>query len=158
MRKKIVSMIVAVSLAVGIFTMIPAERAKAAEEIITVDRSVLLKDAEESVGALDLQTKGQYLQSGSSKIVRAGVGKIAVNGTTIAQKTVSSIRVSVTVERLVNGSWISYSSWSASKTNAYSVTTAKTLTVPRGYYYRVVSIHKADSDIGRSNTGALYVE
>lgn len=158
MRKKIVSMIVAVSLATGIFAMIPAEQARAAEEIITVDGSVLLEDAEASIGEMDVQTKGQYLQSGSSRIVKSGTGKITVGATTIAQKQVSNIRVSLRVERLVNGNWFSYSSWSAAKTNAYSVTTAKTLTVPRGYYYRVVSIHKANSDIGNSNTGALYVE
>lgn len=158
MRKKIVSMIVAVSLATGIFAMIPVEQAKAAEEKITVDGSVLLEDAEESVGEMIVQTKGQYLQSGSSRIVKSGTGKITVGATTIAQKQVSDIRVALRVERLVNGSWFSYSSWSASKTNAYSVTTSKTLTVPRGYYYRVVSIHKADSDIGNSNTNALYVE
>lgn len=157
MRKKIVAMVMAASLAIGIFPMIPAESVRA-EEIITVDGSVLLDDAEESVGEMDLQTKGQYLQSGSSKIVRAGVGKIAVGGTTIAQKTVSTIKVTVIIEQLVNGSWLRYTSWSESKTNTYSVSTAKTLTVPRGYYYRVRSIHNANSDRGHSNTGALYVE
>lgn len=158
MRKKIVSMIVAVSLATGIFAMIPAEQAKAAEEKITVDGSVLLENAEESVGEMIMQTKGEFLQSGSSRIVKNGTGKITVGGTTIAQKQVSKVQVSVIVERLVNGSWLRYTSWSASKTNAYSVATSKTLTVPRGYYYRVRSIHNADSDRGHSNTGALYVE
>lgn len=158
MRKKIVSMIVAISLATGIFAMIPAEQAKAAEEIITVDGSVLLEDVEESIGNMIVQTKGQYLQTGSSKIVRAGVGKIAVGGTTIAQTTVDNVKIAVMVERLLNGKWASYTSWSTSKTNAYSVSTSKTLTVPRGYYYRVRSIHSANSDIGNSNTNALYVE
>lgn len=158
MRKKIVSMIVAISLATGIFTMIPSKEVRAAEEIITVDGSVLLEDAEESVGEMIMQTKGQYLQTGSSKIVRTGVGKITVGGTTIAQREVSTIQVSVIVERLVNGSWLRYTSWSASKTNAYSVSTSKTLTVPRGYYYRVRSIHNANSDRGHSNTSGLYVE
>ncbi len=157
MRKKVVAMVMAASLAIGIFPMIPAESVRA-EEIITVDGSVLLDDAEESVGELNLQTKGQYLQSGSSKIVRAGVGKIAVGATTIAQEKVSKIKVSVTVERLVNGNWLSYTSWSASKVDAYSVTTSKTLTVPRGYYYRVTAIHNANSDRGNSNTSGLYVE
>lgn len=158
MRKKIVSMIVAVSLATGIFTMFPAGQVRAAEESITVDGSVLLEDAEESIGEMSVQTKGQYLQSGSSKIVRAGVGKIAVGGTTIAQKTVSKIKVSVIVEQLVKGSWLRYTSWSVSETNDYSVSTSKTLTVPRGYYYRVRSIHNANSDIGNSNTSGLYVD
>lgn len=158
MRKKIVSMIIVISLATGIFAMIPSEQAKAAEEIVTVDGSVLLEDVEESVGEMIMQTKGEFLQSGSSRIVKNGTGKITVGGTTIAQKQVSKVQVSVIVERLVNGSWLRYTSWSASKTNAYSVATSKTLTVPRGYYYRVRSIHNANSDIGNSNTSGLYVE
>lgn len=158
MRKKIVSMIIAVSLATGIFAMIPSEQVKAAEEKITVDGSVLLEDAEESVGEMIGQTKGQYLQSGNCKIVKSGTGKITVGGTTIAQQKVSNIKVAITVERLIDGSWWSYTSWSASRVNAYSVTTSKTLTVPRGYYYRVIAIHNANSDRGNSNTNALYVE
>lgn len=158
MRKKIVSMIVGVSLATGIFSMIPAERARAAEEIIMVDDSVLLEDAEESVGEMNFQTKGQYLQSGSSSIGKIGVGKIKVSATTIAQEKVAKIKVAVIVERLVNGNWLRYTSWSASKTNAYSLTSAKEMIVPRGFYYRVRSTHGANSDIGNSNTSGLYVE
>lgn len=158
MRKKIVSMVVAVSLAVGIFAMIPAEQVRAEEEPIVVDDSILLDDEEESIGEMIEQTKGQYLQSGSSSIGKIGVGKIKVSATTIAQKKVAEIKVAVIVERLVNGRWLRYTSWSSSKTNAYSVTTGKELTVPRGYYYRVRSIHNANSDIGNSNTNALYVE
>ena len=122
-----------------------------------MDGSLLLDDAEESVGQMLPETRGQYLQTGSSRIVKSGTGKITVGGTTIAQKQVDSIKVTVMVERLVNGNWVSYTSWSASKKDAYSVSTSKTLTVPRGYYYRVISIHNANSDRSRSNTDALYV-
>ena len=158
MRKKIVAMIIATSLAIGIFPMIPTEQVRAAEEIITVDGSALLEDAEASIGEIDVQTKGQYLQSGNCKIVKSGTGKITVGGTTIAQQKVSNIKVAITVERLINGSWWSYTSWSASKVDAYSVTTSKTLTVPRGYYYRVTAMHNANSDRGNSNTSGLYIE
>ena len=156
MKKKVVSMITVIAMIFGMSSMIPMESVKAAEETM-IDGSVLLNDEEESVGEMKQETRGQYLQTGTSKIVKAGTGKIAVGGTTIAQRTVSSIKVTVIVERLVNGSWESYTSWSASKTNAYSVSTSKTLTVPRGYYYRVRSIHNASSDRGTSNTSGLYI-
>ena len=142
---------------IGTFATIPSETVRAAEEETMVDGSVLLNDAEESVGEMEPEARGQYLQTGTSKIVRAGTGKITVGATTVAQKQVSTIKAAVMVERLVNGNWVSYTSWTASKTNAYSLTTSKTLTVPRGYYYRVRSIHSANSDIGNSNTDALYV-
>lgn len=157
MRKKILSMIVVAAMIFGVFFMIPTEEVKAAEEKIIVDGSVLLDDVEESISEMVSITKGQYLQNGSSRIVKSGVGKITVGATTIAQRQVSSIQVAVVVERLVNGSWLSYTSWTTSKANAYSVSTSKTLTVPRGYYYRVRSVHSANSDIGTSNTSGLYV-
>lgn len=156
MKKKVVSMITVLAMTLGMCSMIPMEEVKAAEEI-TVDGSVLLNDAEESVGEMQQETRGQYLQTGTSKIVKSGTGKITVGGTTIAQKIVPTIKVAVMVERLVDGSWLSYTSWSASKTNNYSVSTSKTLTVPRGYYYRVRSIHNASSDRGYSNTSGLYI-
>lgn len=156
MKKKLVAIITIIAMTVGTFVAIPSETARAAEETL-VDGSVLLNDAEESVGEMEPEARGQYLQTGTSKIVRAGTGKITVGATTVAQKQVSTIKAAVMVERLVNGNWVSYTSWTASKTNAYSLTTSKTLTVPRGYYYRVRSIHNANSDRGTSNTDALYV-
>lgn len=156
MKKKVVSMITVIVMTFGMCSMIPMGSVKAAEEI-TVDDSILLEDAEESTGEMQQETRGQYLQTGSSKIVKSGTGKITAGGTTIAQKTVPTIKVTVTVERLVNGSWETYTSWVVSKSNTYTVSTSKTLTVPRGYYYRVASIHNASSDRGYSNTNALYV-
>lgn len=156
MKKKIIAMIGTFMLSFGIIPMIPMEMVQA-KEVTSVDGSLLLDDMEESIGQMLPETRGQYLQTGSSKIIKAGTGKITVGATTIAQKQVASIKVAVMVERLVNGNWVSYTSWSVSKNNAYSLTTSKTLTVPRGYYYRVVSLHNANSDRSTSNTNALYV-
>ena len=156
MKKKIIAMIGTFVLSLGIISMIPMEMVQA-RETTNVDGSVLLDDAEESTGQTLPETRGQYLQTGSSRIVKSGTGKITVGGTTIAQKQVASIKISVIVERLVNGNWVSYTSWSASKNNTYSISTSKTLAVPRGYYYRVISIHDANSDRSTSNTDALYV-
>lgn len=105
-----------------------------------------------------IQPKGQYLQSGSSSIGEVGKGKIKVVGKTIAQQVVSKIKVSVMVERKVGNDWLSYTSWNASDTNVYFITTSKTLTVPRGYYYRVRCVHSANTDVSDSNTNAIYVD
>lgn len=156
MKKKLAAIMTVMVMTVGVFTAIPSETVRAAEETM-VDGSILLNDAEESVGEMEPEARGQYLQTGSSSIGKVGTGKIKVSATTIAQKQVSTIKAAVMVERLVNGNWVSYTSWSESKTNAYSLTTSKTLTVPRGYYYRVRSIHNANSDRGTSDTDALYV-
>lgn len=63
-----------------------------------VDGSYLTNDdsSEVTVGPM---SRGIYLKSGSSNIVRAGTGKIGAGGNTVGQKTVSKITVDVTVER-----------------------------------------------------------
>lgn len=105
-----------------------------------------------------IEPRGQYLQKGISSLGKIGKGKIKVSGTTIAQKTVSDIKVSVMIEREVKGKWLSYTSWRASDKNTHSLTSSKILKVPRGYYYRVRSVHSANSDVGDSNTSAVYVD
>lgn len=158
MRKKLVSIVVALAMICGMLLMIPTEVVRAADGERIVDGSVLLDDVEESVGEMIPITKGQYLQNGRSSIGKIGTGKIKVSATTNAQQQVATIKAAVVVERLVNGSWLSYTSWTVSRTNAYALTTSKEMVVPRGYYYRVRTVHVANSDIGNSNTNALYVD
>ena len=105
-----------------------------------------------------VQPKGRYSEKGVSTIAQVGSGKIKVSGTTIAQKLVKDIKISVMVERKVGNDWLSYTSWNASDTNAYALTTSKTMIVPRGYYYRVRCVHSANTDVGDSNTSAIYVD
>lgn len=157
MRKRIVAIMMTLLVAVGMFT-VPVSQTKAAEddEVIIIDGSELTDD-EESEGFMEMSTWGVYLQSGSCKISKVGTGKICAIGSTFANTTVSTVKVSVIVERLKNGSWYTYTSWTATKTNAISVTTSKTLTVPTGYYYRVRAIHSANSDGSSSATNGIYI-
>lgn len=157
MRKKIVSIVVILAMIYGMFWTIPTGVVQAADGERIVDGSVLLDDMEESIGEMISITKGQYLQNGSSSIGKIGTGKIKVSATTNAQQQVATIKAAVMVERLVNGSWLSYTSWTVSRNNVYYLTTSKEMVVPRGYYYRVRTVHVANSDVGNSNTNALYV-
>ena len=121
-----------------------------------VDGSYLTNDdsSEVTVGPM---SRGIYLKSGSSNIVRAGTGKIGAGGNTVGQKTVSKITVDVTVERYVNGKWGYYTSWVETNYNSVYVSTSKTLSVPTGYYYRVYCVHYANSDVSDSYTDGIYI-
>lgn len=121
-----------------------------------VDGSYLTNDdsSEVTVGPM---SRGIYLKSGSSNIVRAGTGKIGAGGNTVGQKTVSKITVDVTVERYVNGKWGYYTSWIETNYNSVYVGTSKTLSVPTGYYYRVYCVHYANSDVSDSFTNGIYI-
>ncbi len=133
-----------------------SNRVLAAEEPDCVDGSYLTDDesSEVTVGPL---TRGVYLKSGSSSIVKQGTGRIAAGGDTSGQQVVSKISVGVRVERLVNGSWEVYTSWTATKYNAVYVNSSKVLTVPTGYYYRVCCNHHANSDSTGSSTNGIYI-
>ena len=143
--KKIVSFLLAMALTLGLSLSVSGQKVKAAEEI------------QEEIGYTDIQTRGVYLQSGSSKISKPGDGKITVGGTTRAQKVVDTVSINVNVERKVDGRWKQYTSWTVTKHDTISVTTSKTLSVPKGYYYRVKSVHYANSDVSSSGTNGLYV-
>lgn len=143
--KKIVSVLLAMTLILGLSLSVSGQKVKAAEEI------------QEEIGYTDIQTRGVYLQSGSSKISKPGDGKITVGGTTRAQKVVDTVSINVNVERKVDGRWKQYTSWTVTKHDTISVTTSKTISVPKGYYYRVKSVHYANSDVSSSGTSGLYV-
>ena len=110
-----------------------------------------------SEGSALSQTWGMYLGSGSSTITKEGTGKIGAGGKTTGQTTVAKISITVRVEKLVNGSWTTYTTWSATKYNALYVSTSKVLSVPTGYYYRVYSTHMANSDVSGSYTNGIHV-
>lgn len=121
-----------------------------------IDGSYLI-DADTSESISSGSTRGVYLGSGSSSLSKAGTGKITAGGTTIAQKIVSTVSVTVRVERLVNGSWQVYDSWTSTRYNAASATTSKTMSVPTGYYYRAHCFHSANSDSSGSYTNGLWI-
>lgn len=145
MSKKIKTMtafVLVLVLSMGLSTGITERNVRAAEQ--------------ERAGA-EIQARGAYLQSGFSKISKAGAGKVTVGGTTTAQRKVSTVSINVNVERYVNGSWKHYTSWTSTKKNTISVTLAKTISVPKGYSYRVRSVHYANSDVSSSTTNGLYI-
>ena len=128
----IVAMIMVCTLLIG-----AQQNVQAADGQECVDGSYLTNDdsSEVTVGSM---SRGIYLKSGSSNIVRAGT-------------------VNVTVERLLNGKWAYYTSWTETNYNSVYVSSSKTLSVPTGYYYRVYCIHYANSDVSDSYTDGIYI-
>lgn len=143
--KQMISSVFAIILIGGMIIGGSVQKVKAADE------------TREEVGYTTIQTRGVYLQSGSSKISWYGDGKITVGGTTRAQKVVDTISINVNIERKVNGDWEHYTSWTVTKHNLIALSTNQTISVPKGYYYRVKSVHYANTDVSSSITGGLYV-
>lgn len=144
-RKKFLSKVTAMVAAVMLVFGVTGHMVQAAEE------------SNEQIGYATIQTRGIYLQNGFSKISKPGDGKITAGGSTTAQKVVSEVSINVNVERKVNGEWEHYTSWTSTKYNTIAVTSYKTLSVPKGYYYRVKCVHYANSDVSSSYTNGIYI-
>ncbi len=158
MMKKIVSMCCANVLLISML-LISICNAEAASNDSILDGSYLTHN-EESIGYDTKVTRGVDLLTGYSKCVRRGPGEIYVGGTTIAAHTVASVKVGVIVERAKEGDtkWEFYDSWQKENKNADRVSSNRSLMVPGGYYYRVRSVHSANSDGSSSFTNGVYVE
>lgn len=124
-----------------------------------LDGSKLTCD-EESVGYDTKITRGEYLLTGYSKIVKLGPGKIYVGGTTIAVRDVESVKVGVIVERTTDEDtpWGRYDGWQKENLNTDRVNSTEILEVEGGYYYRVKCLHSANSDMSSSFTAGIFVE
>ena len=130
--------------------------ANAAEEPECVDGSYLV-NADSSEVTVGSKTRGIYLKSGSSTLTKEAAGKLTAGGNTVGQVVVSKIIVNVNIQKLVNGSWQYYDSWTATNYNSAYVSSSKTKYVPTGYYYRVCCNHSANSDVSGSFTNGLYI-
>lgn len=157
MKKKILS-VCCVALLVFSMPFFSAGQVEAAGGR-TIDGSELSHD-EEAIGYDTKITRGEDLMVGYSKVVRLGPGKIYAGGTTIAAHVVENIQISVIVERAQEGDtqWTFYDSWHKENTNTDRVGSNRTLEVEGGYYYRVRSLHSANSDMSSSFTNGVYVE
>lgn len=148
--KKYVAVIIACVMFTGNLNIVKAE------DGVCVDGSYLTTE-ESSEGVSQQLTKGVYLGSGSSSINKAGTGKIAAGGDTVGQTMVSKISVTVRVQRFVDGSWVDFTSWTATNYNSAYVSTSKYITVPMGSFYRVYCRHYANTDSSGSFTDGIYI-
>lgn len=156
MKKKILSLCCALLLTAGLFGISYGE-VRAEQPMI--DGSYLTHE-EEAVGSNVGVTRGEYLLTGYSKVVRLGPGLIYAGGSTIAAEIVDEVGISVMVERAQLGDteWQYYDSWQKYNQNTDKVSDNRRLVVEGDYYYRVRCTHSANSDMSSSFTDGVFIE
>lgn len=159
MRKRLIAVICTLVLLVGLTVMSTGLNAKASDEERILDGSRLTNKIE-STNADTQLTRGENLQFGYSKIRKVDAGVIYAGGSTIADHTCKSVKISVIVERAKwdDEEWEIVTSWRKENTDADLVSTSKRLEVEGDWYYRVRCTHSADGDMSSSITDGLYVE
>lgn len=156
MKKKILSLCCALLLTAGLFGISYGE-VRAEQPMI--DGSYLTHE-EEAVGSNVGVTRGEYLLTGYSKVVRLGPGLLYAGGSTIAAEVVEEVGIAVLVERAQLGdtSWEFYDGWTKFNHNIDKVSDNRRLEVEGNYYYRVKCFHSANSDLSSSFTDGVFIE
>lgn len=136
-------------------TVIQAEASQS--ELRKVDGSYLTME-ESSTGTTDSSMeKGIHLMTGDCTISKAGRGKIYAYASTTAEHEVNYIATIVYVDRYLEDvdEWGYVTSWMEDVENDVYMSTAKTVYVDGGYYYRVRARHIAGNEYPYEETASV---
>lgn len=134
------------------------------ENIVSTDNSSSTAIAELVLSNLskpEISLYGQYLSYGTAAIKNLGNGQVNFNGDTVCYRESDVVVVALTLQRLVDGKWIAYTTITDTRYNTRNAATGTTVTVPKGYYYRVKGVHTAQKgstvDSTTTYTDGVYV-
>lgn len=156
MKKRILSIISSIAI-LCTMTMISSVDVKAADnEPVIVDGSYLTDD-ETSTGHSSTKTRGEFLMDGECSISRAGLTRVYAYASTTANFEVNYMATLVFVDRYHEdtGNWGQVHAWSEVSRNDYYMSTAQSVTVDRGYYYRVRAQHLAGNQAPYDETASF---
>lgn len=156
MKKRILSIISSIAI-LCTMTMISSVDVKASEdEPVMVDGSYLTED-DMSTGHSETKTRGEFLMTGDCSISKAGLTRVYAYASTTANFEVNYMATLVFVDQYQEdlGEWGQVHSWSEVSRNDYYMSTAQSVTVDRGYYYRVHARHLAGNQAPYDETASF---
>ena len=110
---------------------------------MVVDGSVLTDKTELSTDTRS-GARGTYLSYGSATLSNQGNHVLNMSGYTSCYKTSDQVKVTLHLQRLVNGTWVTVKTLGTKIAyNTSYVSVAQNVTVTGGYYYRISGSHVA---------------
>lgn len=143
MKKRILSFVLSVLVFCTLLVFSSADAEASDNELTKVEGSYLtMSDSSVGYSGNNL-TRGIHMMDGECSISKAGTNRIYAFGATTANHEVDFLAVIVYVDRYHEdtGEWGQIDAWMVEDANDYFVYTGKTITVDRGYYYRVHADH-----------------
>lgn len=143
MKKRILSILCSMSV-LCTAAIISSTNVNAAEEKI-VDGSALTMEESSTGYSAPSVARGEYLMTGDCTISKAGLTRVYAYASTTANKEVNYIATIVYVEEYIEeeDAWGQVDWWMEKTNNDYFLSTAKSVKVDRGHYYRVRANHIA---------------
>lgn len=157
MKKRFLSILCSMTLLCAI-SMISVFEVKAEEsEQKVVDGSVLTMDDSSTGHSTSSIARGEYLMTGDCTISKAGLTRVYAYASTTANREVNYMATLVFVEQYneEEDGWGQVYSWVEETNNDYFLSTAKSVKVDRGYYYRVRANHLAGDQYPYDETASF---
>lgn len=147
MKRRVVSLLTSACVLAGMLAISINTGVYASEHKI-VDGSYLTEDESSNGESMNNLTRGIHLMDGECSISKAGTKRIYTYGATTANHTVDYLAVLVYVDRYNEETerWDQIDAWATTDENDYFICTSKSITVDRGYYYRVHADHLVEKD------------
>ncbi len=142
MKKRILSVLGSLAILVSVFSTSAMNVDASDIDLKKVDGSYLTTE-NYSKGVSSDRTRGQHMMDGECSISKAGTKRVYCYGATTANHEVDYLAVIVYVDQYIEekDAWSQVDWWMVEKENDFFVNTGKTITVDRGYYYRVHADH-----------------
>lgn len=163
MKKRIFSAIASVAAVCTMMSVSVLNVDASSAESKIVDGSYLTNDEKSEGHSTNNMMRGYYLMDGECSISRAGLTRVYAYGSTSANQTVNYLATLVFVDQYIEETdeWGQVYGWSEEAFNNFYMSTAKSVTVDRGYYYRVRAHHlagdQAPYDETASFTNGIFV-
>lgn len=155
MKKRILSLLCSMAI-LCTAAIISSTDVKAAEQKV-VDGSALTTEDSSTGYSSSPVTRGEYLMTGDCTISKAGLTRVYAYASTTANKEVDYIATLVYVEEYIEeeDAWGQVDWWFEETHNDYFLSTAKTIKVDRGHYYRVRANHLAGDQYPYDETASV---
>ena len=164
MKKRILSILCSMAILCTVAAVSETEVKAAESEEKIVDGSALTMEESSTGYSSSSLVRGEYLMTGDCTISKAGLTRVYAYASTTANQEVDYIATIVYVERYNEDEdyWGQVDWWFEETHNDYFLSTAKSIKVDRGYYYRVRANHIAGEsaesyDETASFTNGIYL-
>lgn len=143
MRKRILSFIISTGVLLSISAVSIKDVEASNNELKKVDGSYLTLEESSTGTSSNNFIRGKHMMDGECSISKAGTNRVYAFGATTANHEVDFLAVVVYVDQYdeTSDEWWQVDWWMVEDANDYFVYTGKTITVDRGYYYRVHADH-----------------
>ena len=157
MKKRILSILCSMALLCTVATVSMVEVNAAESEEKIVDGSALTMEESSTGYSQPPLTRGEYLMTGDCSISKAGLTRVYAYASTTANTEVNYMATIVYVEQYLEeeDDWGQVAWWMEETHDDYFLSTAKSVKVDRGHYYRVRANHLAGDQYPYDETASF---